>query len=436
MKSIREWVLWIGTRYINSKRNGRTVTPSLLSIGGIAVGVMALIAVLSVMNGLQLGFIEDILEIHSYHIRIEIEESDYEEIADMLRSVEGVQSAAYFIDTQTLIQGEFSEYQSALVRGIQTEEALRDDRLMYHLNIVAGDFVLQTKDGPGVVIGDQMAFSKGVSVGDKLQMVSMQGAAFASLRPQYTSFIVTGIFHSGYYQYDSSFCFIGRDKTLLVDTAAARGIAGVKIRNRFRDRPAVEDIQALLSREGIAAEVESWREYNRSFFRALRVEKLTMMILLGLIFLVVAVNIKNSLERSVVEKKEEIGILKALGSSPVSIRIIFLVEGGLIGSIGAVCGLLLGLVISVNINGVFRLAEVFINGFMHAAGVLVSSLQGSGGVEIFSSDAFYMQQVPVRILYTDVLLIVMFAVLTSIGAAYAASRRIAEYRPSEILRNE
>lgn len=432
----REWVLWIGTRYINSKRSGRTVTPSLLSIGGIAVGVMALIAVMSVMNGLQLGFIEDILEIHSYHIRIEIEENDYAEIADRLRLIDGVTSAVYFIDTQTLIQGEFSEYQSALIRGLQADEALRDRKLMDHLNIVAGDFVLETEAGPGVVIGDQMAFSMGLHVGDVLQMVSMRGATFAALRPQHTSFIVTGIFHSGYYQYDSSFCFIGRDRTMLVDTADIRGIAGLKIRNRFRDRGVVEDIRILLSQEGIDAGVESWREYNRSFFRALRVEKLTMMILLGLIFLVVAVNIKNSLERSVIERKEEIGILKALGSAPVSIRLIFLVEGGLIGSIGAVCGLLLGLVISININEVFRLAETVINSFMRAAGFVVSSLQGSGGVEIFSSDAFYMQQVPVRILYTDVLLILLFAVLTSIGAAYAASRRIAEYRPSEILRNE
>jgi len=436
MKRIRGWVLWLGTRYINSKRNGRTVTPSLLSIGGIAVGVMALIAVLSVMNGLQLGFIEDILEINSYHIRIEIEKSDYAGIADRLRSVDGVESAAYFIDTQTLLQGEFSDYQAALVRGIQAEEALQDTRLMNHLNIVAGNFVLEPEAGPGVVIGDQMAFSMGVHVGDILQLVSMSGSTFAALRPQNTSFIVTGIFHSGYYQYDSSFCFIDIDKTMLVDTADVMGIAGVKIVNRFRDRQVAADIKALLTREGIDAEVESWRAYNRSFFRALRVEKLTMMILLGLIFLVVAVNIKNSLERSVIEKKEEIGILKALGSAPVSIRLIFLVEGGLIGSIGAACGLLLGLVISININEVFRLAEIVINSLMRAAGVVVSSLQGSGAVEIFSSDAFYMQQVPVRVLYTDVLLILMFAVLTSIGAAYAASRRIAEYRPSEILRNE
>jgi len=182
--------------------------------------------------------------------------------------------------------------------------------------------------------------------------------------------------------------------------------------------------------------VKSWREYNRSFFGALRVEKLTMMIVLGLIFVVVAVNIKNSLERSVMEKREEIGILRAVGSSNVSVRYIFLVEGALIGIIGAVGGTMLGMAISLHINEVFAALEILLNGILDFMHFFLVPMGGGGGVEIFSTATFYMQEVPVRILYSDLMIIVLFAAGASVIAAYAASKRISEFRPAEILRNE
>ena len=161
-----------------------------------------------------------------------------------------------------------------------------------------------------------------------------------------------------------------------------------------------------------------------------------MMVVLGLIFIVVAVNIKNSLERSVMEKREEIGILRAVGSSTASIRTIFLVEGALIGIIGAAAGTMIGMAISLHINWVFHAAETLINTLLEILRFFMSPMQGGRQVEIFSTATFYMQEVPVRILYTDVLVIVLFAAGASVLAAYAASKRISEFRPAEILRNE
>lgn len=442
------WIFYISRRYIRSRRSGRILTPSLLSIVGIAVGVTALISVLSVMNGLQLGFIEDILEINSYHIRIS---GDYrpaggsreaangysiEEVFSEIEALDAVRTYSRFIDSQTLIQGEFSDYHSSLVRAIPEEQVLRDKGLLQQLNIVHGEFSLQGESAPGVVIGRQLATRLGVGLGDTVQMITMTGRSFASLSPNNSAFTVNGIFESGYYQYDSSFCFIDYRFVDRIDAGASGPTVGIKLNNRYRDQQVLQQLQSRLPLDMEQIRLQSWREYNRAFFAALRVEKLTMMVVLGLIFIVVAVNIKNSLERSVMEKREEIGILRAIGSSTISIRTIFLVEGALIGIIGAAAGSMLGMAISLHINEVFRAAELCMNTLLEISRFFLQPMHGDRPVEIFSTATFYMQEVPVRILYTDVLVIVLFAAGASVLAAYAASKRISEFRPAEILRNE
>ncbi len=434
------WILYIGRRYIQSRRSGRVITPSLLSIAGIGVGVTALIAVLSVMNGLQLGFIEDILEINSYHVRISGQLQDPDAVMQTLSQNERVRSYSKFIDSQTLVQGEFSDYHSSVVRAIPEEHAVRDRALMQQLNLQHGSFSLQADRvpgrTPGVVIGRQLATTLGVGIGDTMQMITMTGKSFASLNPQHTEFIVTGIFESGYYQYDSAFCFIDYEYVDRIDAGAAGPTIGVKLKNRYRDQQLIQQLKERFLGNAQEVDIQSWREYNRAFFGALRVEKLTMMVVLGLIFIVVAVNIKNSLERSVMEKREEIGILRAIGSSTISIRSIFLVEGALIGIIGATIGTMLGMVISVHINEVFTLTEHILNWAMKSVQFFLAPMQAGGRIEIFSEATFYMEGVPVRILYSDVLIIVLFAAGMSILAAYAASKRVSEFRPAEILRNE
>lgn len=435
------WILFVGQRYIKSKREDRRVTPSRLSIVGIAVGVIVLVSVMSVMNGLQLGFIEDILEINSYHLRVEIDESkadSVEKLADeYIEALPEIKGTALFRDSQTLVQGEFSDYRSVMVRGISEESALSDTGLMEHVHIEEGDFQLEKDGMPGVVIGAQLAGNLGVRPGDTLQMVSMRGNSFAQLRPQHTSFVVTGIFRSGYYQYDSSFCFVGLRHIGLIDTSSGGLTLGIKIENRFGDRHAAAKVEKLLEKTGgTAGPLVSWREYNRAFFGALRMEKLTMSLLLGLIFLVVAVNIKNSLERSVMEKKEDIGLLRAVGAASSAVRAVFIFEGWIIGLIGILIGLPLGMILSININQVFRMVEALLNGVAEFVLRFTSFHGAAVRIRMFSPQTFYLRELPVRIMWVDVFGIAVFAVAVAVLAAYAASRRIAEFNPAEILRNE
>jgi len=394
---------------------------------------MALVSVLSVMNGLQLGFIEDILEINSYHLRLsfteEVERNS--ELKEAVESLKEVEALVPFKDTQTLIQGEYSDYHSVLVRGLEPSSAGRDRDFIDHLNLVEGGFSFDVDGEPGIVMGRALARRLGLSVGDRLDIVTMRGSDFSSLRPQHASFVLSGLFHSGYYQYDSSYCFVDLQNYRLLDSSTQKLVYGIKLHQAEQDRRAVESIQRLL-RDRLRSEEDyelvSWRRYNRSFFSALRVEKLTMMILLGLIFAVVALNIRGALERTVMEKREEIGILRALGASSLAVRQIFLIEGLLIGIGGSVIGLLLGLVLSLNINTIFE--------FMEELSLRLSVIGAGSANQLYSSTKFYLDELPVRVLFSDVYLIVLFAVGASLLAALAASKRISEYNPTEILRYE
>jgi lipoprotein-releasing system permease protein len=185
--------------------------------------------------------------------------------------------------------------------------------------------------------------------------------------------------------------------------------------------------------------VESWRRYNRSFFDALFMEKLMMMLLVGLIFVVVGFNVYHSLRRTVFEKMEEIAVLKAIGVPPLEIQGIFVLEGLLIGCAGAAAGLLLGLLLSVNIDAVFAVVETFVNAALAAGSAVLSPLfpvEGGGGFSSFSPMYFYLTSVPSRVLPREAFLVVFFALLACGGAAWAASRAVSRFRPAEVLRNE
>jgi len=242
---------------------------------------------------------------------------------------------------------------------------------------------------------------------------------------------VTGVFRSGYLDYDSSWAFVSLQTASEALGATRAPRIGVKLTDRYEDAR----IAGLLEERFDGVRVTSWRSYNRSIFGALRLEKNLMTILIGLIFLVVAGNMFQSLRRSVVERAEEIAILKALGAPPRSIQLIFIGEGGIIGLLGGSIGVGLGLLIASHVNAIFRAAEVIVNGALAAVGWLVGSVGGQG-FSLFSPRYFYITEVPAEIIPGEVIGIFFFAFLCAAGAALLASTRVSRIRPAEVLRNE
>ncbi|MFW5689223.1 MAG: ABC transporter permease [Spirochaetota bacterium] len=311
-----------------------------------------------------------------------------------------------------------------------------DRRFAENLEIVSGRWDLTEA---GIVLGQELARRLGLRVGDIVEIVGFDAAqGFAGAGGQGARLELVGIFRSGFLEYDAGWAFAGLEGggSELGVTHADR--IGVKLTDRFRDRAVARRIVGLLP----DAVVESWRDYNRAIFSALRLEKTMMMLLVGLIFVVVAVNIYQSLRRSVAERTEEIGVLKALGADPVPLQLVFVFEGLWIGLAGALIGLGLGLAVSLNINALFAAAEVAVNTFASLVEWFVGLLSGGGraaagaGFSLFSPAYFYLDEVPAVVVPAEVAGIVVFAVCSATVAAWVASRRVASITPAEVLRYE
>ncbi len=430
-----KWMFFVSSRYFRTKNKNKNLSSALFSVTGIAVGVLAMIVILGVMNGFQLGFINEILEINSFHIRAYSKNSLVNNSTlKKLINTPGVRSVLPFTDIQTLGQSEISDFRACTIRAVPDNAPLLDPALIRYLGIIHGSFNVSGRNT--IVLGSEYASMLGVHVGDSISLIAMSGISFNSLSPIDERFTVTGIFKSGYYEYDSSMGFISFRSAAAVSSQKKTVIYGIKLDNRYGDRSVIADLQK--KEPGVFEKIISWRNYNRAFFGALRMEKISMILLVGLIFFVVGVNIKHSLERSVYKRKEDISVLRSLGATPGSIKTIFIFEGLLIGLTGGIIGIMLGMAITVNVNAFFSLVSQLIAFLLSFISRIFSpfSMNTAASYQIFSPSYFYIQNVPVKILFHEVFFIFLFALFSSTTAAWTAAAKISDFNPAEILRYE
>ena len=428
--------LLLAVRYFHARRHGAGNASTLLSILGIAVGAMTLTVVLAVMNGFQLGFIESIVEISSYHLQVQPAQSADLDPA-VIERLRGLTALVPFVQRQALIEGAFQRPRVCSVRAVPPDLFERDPVQSRMLSPVEGTFDVGRP--MGIVLGSELAAALGARIGDALTLSSYAVGSNGRPVPRRDSFVLTGTFRTGYYDFDSGLAF-----TSLATADALYGGGrelprtwGIKIADRFDDASFQRQASALLRGSGLT--VESWRAYNRSFFDALFVEKLMMMVLVGLIFVVVGFNVFHSLRRSVHERMEEIAVLKAVGVPPRRIRSTFILQGLFIGVAGGGSGLLAGLGLAVNVNEVFSTVEHVVNAAtMVARSLSMVFARGGTGLEfsIFSPAYFYLTKVPSHVFLREAFLVSFFAIASCAAAAWAASRAVSQFRPSEVLRYE
>ncbi|HNY15890.1 MAG TPA: ABC transporter permease [Treponemataceae bacterium] len=434
MRKNGKWVLYVAGRFGTVDYRGRSALTSLLSALGIAFGVTALIVVLSVMNGFQLGYIENILEVSSAHVRLTGTRSDI----DRIGSLPGVRSVTVFSESQALMEGKYARQEGALLRAVPENVLTVDRGFASRMQVPFGSFDISRKGT--VVLGYELAQMLSVKPGDTVSVIAVSGDSSTDLFPENAALTVSGLYKTGYYAIDSTLAFVS-DKTAayLSGSAApdasqgtmAPVLAACKLDNPERDAAFL----ALVAARFPNVKAESWRSYNRAFFGALRVEKNMLFLLVILIFVVVTVNIYNGMRRAVYERREEISVLTALGGSPRLVRSIFIMNGLGIGLSGGILGLLTGLLVSVRINSVFSLAEKIVNGANHFVSALLSLPPGQE-FTIFSPEYFYLDKVPIRMLFPEVLFVFLFGVLSAAAAAWMASRSITRLKPAEVLRYE
>ncbi|QKT04864.1 lipoprotein-releasing ABC transporter permease subunit [Ectothiorhodospiraceae bacterium 2226] len=408
--------LFVGLRYTRAKRRNHFISfISLISIAGIALGVTALITVLSVMNGFERELRERILGMASH--------ATISQFGEPLRDWEGVarQAAAHprVLGTAPYIRGEGMLIQGqhvtgTLVRGVLPQREgevsevgnnMIDGRLQ---DLRAGDY--------GIVLGRALASSLGVGVGDRVTLVTpTANVTPAGVMPRLKRFTVVGLFEVGMYEYDSAMAFLH-----LQDAATLFRVDGVSgLRLKLDDLFAAPRISRELVQElpGFYS-VTDWTQLHANFFRAIRTEKTVMFIILFLIVAVAAFNIVSTLVMVVTDKKSDIAILRTLGASPASIMGIFMVQGTLIGVVGTLLGLAGGITLALNVETLVPLIEQALN------------------MQFLPADVYYISDLPSEIRTPDVARIGVLAFLLTVVATIYPAWRAARTQPAEALRYE
>jgi lipoprotein-releasing system permease protein len=409
----------IAWRYLRSRRGSRLLSfITVIAIGGMVVGVSALIVIIGVMNGLQNDLREKIL-VGSPDIRVlnygdELRIRDWRGVLAKVSRQPGVVAAAPFVLTQGLITAGHNYSEGVQIAGIVPAGAPGTPVTTIRDKATVGDFRFVSSDGKrrGVVLGKLISDRMNAFPGTKVQLIPAAGAKPNVLTGAYIPRIfdmeVTGVFETGMYEYD--------DKYVFVDLEMARELAGLDsavtgIEVRATSREAAPQLaRVLVDSLGFPFHTMDWHEQNGSLFKALMLEKLGMSVILSLIIIVAAFNIVSTLTMVVRDKTREIGILKAMGLPAASVRRIFLVQGLVIGVVGTGIGLAIGL----------------------AAGNAIDRLR------LISLDPqiYFIDHLPVRMQMLDVALIVMLGIAVATFATLYPALQASRLYPIEAIRSE
>ena len=412
--------LILGWRYTRAgratRRNGFISFISGVSMLGIALGVAALIIVLSVMNGFQKEVRDRMLGVVSH---IEIYAADGAALLDLAGTLNAVRAhpqvlgAAPFIATQALLaRGE--DMKGTVVRGIDPAlEPLVTDLAQQP----GGSALLRLRPGEfGVVLGGELARNLGVRTGDPVTLVAPGGQVTpAGVLPRLKQMSVVGTVDSGHYEYDAGLVLMHVDDAARI--FRLEGASGVRL--KLRDLHQAREVAADLAlRLGSQVLVRDWTRQNRTWFAAVQVEKRMMFIILTLIVAVAAFNLVSTLVMTVTDKRADIAILRTLGASPHSIMGIFVVQGALVGVIGTLAGLLLGLGVAYNID------------------VLVPALERLLGASFLPKDIYLISRMPSDPQQADILPVALISLVLAFVATLYPSWRASRVNPAEALRYE
>ena len=423
------WIFDVSRRFASVDRKSRSSATSFLAVLVICFGVMSLVTVVSVMNGFQMSFVNAIMELSSFHIRVS--KSDCQTEADFLNfcaDSKEIRCVSPFYESQALLVGNKSKESAGIIRGVDARTCEFDEGFAREIKIVSGSFDLSSADS--IVLGSYLAQSLGVTTGNTVNLLALSGGKDVELLSQNRQFKVTGIFECGYYDINQGYAFVSLEAARMYFGEDAPVFYGIKIRRPQNDG----FVSAAIKNRFPDAAVQSWREYNRTFFGALRVEKNILMLLVFLIFVVVAVNIYNGMRRLVFERSQEIAALSALGGTSFQIKAIFVVRGFLTGAAGTVIGIVLGIFISLNIRSVF-LAVSHCLYWLELFFTSVFSPENAAFVTENQMYAIYAS-IPARIIPSEVLLISLFGVLSPLLASALASRSVLKLKIAEVLHNE
>ncbi|MEO5694875.1 MAG: lipoprotein-releasing ABC transporter permease subunit [Usitatibacter sp.] len=414
---MRPYELFVGLRYTRAKRRTHFISfISLVSMLGIALGIAALITVMSVMNGFEKEIRGRILGAAA-HIQIlggEAGMRGWEAVAATAARNPEVTETAPFVQAQGLLSTG-SAVRGVYVRGVVPE--MEDKVADFSKHMRAGSLAALRPGEFGLVIGIGISRALGLRVGDRVTLISPQGQVTpAGLMPRLKQFTVVGVFSLDHNEFDSALALARMEDAQVLyrmDTA----VSGVRVKVRDIDRaPQVaRQLAAALSPD---VYVTDWTQQNVNYFRAIQIEKRMMFIILTLIIAVAAFNLVSTLVMVVTDKHPDIAILRTLGASPASIMKIFVVQGAVIGIIGTLLGVVTGILLALNVD------------------VVVPFIEQTFHFRILSSEVYYISELPSDLQWRDVWSVAVVSLLLAFVATIYPSWRASRVNPAEALRYE
>ena len=424
-----EW--FIAVRYLVAKRRQTFISVITgICVVGIAAGVWLIVTVLSVMNGFERTWREEIIG-NRAHLTVQhgfgpIE--DHAEVLAAVEAVEGVVAASPYLDAEGMVRGAAGEIMAVRVRGVDPDRVSRvtdlEDDLLTAGGLAAlaspppSDLPELAGGAPGIVIGSQLAGALGVTVGDALTLISPFGGPQTPLgpAPRLQRFQVVGVFRSSFFQYDEVFTYVtlpaAREFRRVGDV-----VDGIEVRtpDYYRSRPVGRAVQEAL---GFPFYTRDWKEFFPAFFQALKSERVMMLVLLSMIMVVAAFSIVATLVMMIMEKESDIAILKAMGAEDEAIERIFAIEGTLIGLVGT----FIGVVAAVSVTA--RIAWV------------QEQIESVTGIDTLPASVYQFSTLPAELDVGQIALAVAMAMILSLGATLLPSRQAARLDPVESLRYE
>ncbi|MEW6108945.1 MAG: lipoprotein-releasing ABC transporter permease subunit [Nitrospirota bacterium] len=402
--------IFIALRYLKSKKKHRGLSVNTaISIGGVAVGVMALLVVLSVMSGFHQDLQKKILGANAHIIIRDYKGaiSGYEEVAEKLVKEKDVVSFAPFVLGQVMVS-HGNRAHGVFLRGINPETEAKTTEILSHVK--DGDFSrLNDEDIPGIILGNELAGNLGVIINDRINIVSPIGEIGPlGMLPKVKQFRVVAIFQIGMFEYDSNLV-LTHIKPAQEFFGLGNSISGIELRlDDIYKAPVVRThLQETL---GFPYYVMDWMQMNKNLFSALKLEKFAMFIILVLIVLVASFNIISNLIMNVIEKSREIAILKAIGATNNGIMTVFILQGLFIGIIGTAIGVTCGYILGYMLN-TYQIIKL-------------------------PADVYYLSHLPVKMKLFDFIVVSTSAVIISLLATLYPAWQAAKLNPVEPLRYE
>lgn len=409
--------LLLGWRYTRAKRrNGFISFISLSSILGIALGVMALITVMSIMNGFQQELRERILGMTAHMTLSERDDrlTDWPALYELTKQLPHVTGAAPNVMGQGMLANG-DRVNAVMVRGILPEYEGQVADIASKMAV--GELRDLQERVYNIIIGAELAHKLGVSLGDKVMLVTPQGSVTPmGMVPRLKRFTVAGIFEVGMFEYDSGLA--------LIHMADAQRVFKFKdqvsaLQLQLDDMFAVQTVrQSLAQQTEQILYMRDWTQQHANFFKAIEMEKRMMFIVLALIIMVAAFNIVSTMVMVVVDKQKDIAVLRTLGATPMSIQVMFIIQGLIIGTIGALSGLVLGVLLSLNLE------------------TIVPWIESALGIQFFPADIYYISHVPSELHWDDVWWVAGVAFVLTLLATLYPAWRASRIQPAEALRYE